>query len=379
MKPIIVIVFFLSLIACNSVQKETTKTESKKIEIDLMDTSEVDIKKITDTMYTVSLHGGKEFDLSELTNFFFDNNRIIIADRIKGAVYVFNQQGQLLNTIHPSKQTNALNKVNFKSVTDAFYDDNKKLIEILDRTANSIFRFKQDGKVYDTLKFADRKALGFQFVKSKDRYVNKLLNDNMDRRDVGIYYKQGHFINYDVQKLSVIRYMKFQNILLPHPFDVYKDSIYYIPIVGDKIYNLSTTDARPEYQLDYPEKNRLPTEIKVKDPTGDIYAFYRTMNQSNVIYNNSSLFINDDWVSFKFNFHSKRSPRNVFYSKKSKKVLQFSSFKNNADDINPYAAIIGKYKNYFVLVNRFSSKPSDKGKKITEERYDLIFFKLKNT
>ncbi|GAA4088322.1 hypothetical protein GCM10022392_06910 [Mucilaginibacter panaciglaebae] len=365
--------------ACNSAQKETTTTDSKKIKIDLTDTSAVDIKKITDTMYTVSLHGGRGFDLSPLVNFFFDDNRIIIADRMKGIVYLFNQKGLLLNTIHPSKQTNALNKIIFKNVTDVFYDDNEKLIEILDRTANAVFRFKPDGKVYDTLSFADRKALGFQFVKSKDRYVNKLLSGNADRRDVGVYYKQGQLINYDVQELSVIRYMKYQNILLPHPFDVYKDSIYYIPMLGDKIYNLSTKDTRPEYKLDYPDINKLPTEIKVKDPTGDIYAFYRTMNHSDVPYNNSSLFINDNWVSFKFNFHSKTSPRNVFYSKKNKKVLQFSRFKNNIDDINPYAPIIGKYKNYFVLANQLSGKPSDNAKKITEKRFDLIFFKLKNT
>lgn len=365
--------------ACNSRQNETT-TESKKIKIDLTDTSVVDIKNITDTMYTVTLNAGKGFELSPVVNFFFDDNRIIVGDRMKAAIYVFNQQGRLLNTIQPSKQTNKLNKVNFKAVTDVFYDDNEKLIEILDRSVNYIFRFKPDGKVYDTLKFENKnKALGFQFVKSKDRYVGKLLSGNLDRKDVGIYYKQGELIKHDVQELSLIRYLKFQNILLPHPFDVYKDSIYYIPMLGDKIYNLSTSDIRPEYQLDYPEINRLPTEIKVKDPTGDIFGFYRTMNHADVPYNNGSLFINDDWVSFKFNFHSKTSPRNVFYSKRSKRVLQFSKFKNSKDDIDPYAAVIGKYKNYFVLVNQLSGKPSDNPKRLTESKFNLVFFKLKNT
>lgn len=379
MKLIIVILFFLSLMACNSRQNETT-TESKKIKIDLTDTSVVDIKNITDTMYTVTLNAGKGFELSPVVNFFFDDNRIIVGDRMKAAIYVFNQQGRLLNTIQPSKQTNKLNKVNFKAVTDVFYDDNEKLIEILDRSVNYIFRFKPDGKVYDTLKFENKnKALGFQFVKSKDRYVGKLLSGNLDRKDVGIYYKQGELIKHDVQELSLIRYLKFQNILLPHPFDVYKDSIYYIPMLGDKIYNLSTSDIRPEYQLDYPEINRLPTEIKVKDPTGDIFGFYRTMNHADVPYNNGSLFINDDWVSFKFNFHSKTSPRNVFYSKRSKRVLQFSKFKNSKDDIDPYAAVIGKYKNYFVLVNQLSGKPSDNPKRLTESKFNLVFFKLKNT
>ena len=98
-------------------------------------------------------------------------------------------------------------------------------------------------------------------------------------------------------------------------------------MLSDKIYNLSTKDTRPQYQLDYPEKNRLSNKSKVKDPTGDTYGFFRTLNNSNVPYNNSSLFIDDDWVIFKFNFHSKTSPINVFIQKELKRLCSFQDLK----------------------------------------------------
>jgi hypothetical protein len=373
MKYTLIALFILLITACNRKSKTDANLNIEKIKINLNDTSLKCIEDIADTMHIVSLKTEKNFHISRVYDLLFSEKSIIIADHITGWILIFDTKGNLVKKI-----SHRPDKKKFRSITEVFYDDEEKLIEILDRTASQIYRYDEDGIIKDTLSLADTKAWGYQFVNVKNKYATILLNSNRNRKAIGIYVKDENVLRYKSEQLSAIPYLKYLDFRNPHPLEAYRDSIYYLPILDNKIYNLSNEQASPVYLLDYPQKNRLTTEIKEKPPTKDPYAYFRIMVSAKIPYNNSSLFINDNWVTFSCNFQSKISPRNIFYSKRTKKVLQFSALKSKKDNsVLPYANIVGKYKEDFVI---FAEVP----KKIKEDtdifkgQYKLLFFKLKN-
>lgn len=373
MKHTLTVLFILLIIACNRKPKTDANLNIEKIKINLNDTSLKCIEEIADTMYVVSLKTEKNFHISPVYNIFFSERSIILADHETGWIYIFDKKGNLVKKI-----SHLPDKKKFRSITEVFYDDEEKLIEILDRTSSQIYRYNEDGVIKDTVSLADTRAWGYQFVNAKNKYATILLNSNVDRKNIGVYVKDGKVLRYKSEQLSAIPYLKYLDFLNPHPLEVFRDSIYYLPILDNKIYNLSAERASPAYLLDYPQKNRLTTEIKEKTPTKDRYAYLRTMVPAKIPYNNSSLFINDNWITFSFNFQSKISPRNIFYSKRTKKVLQFSALKIKKDNlVLPYAHIIGKYKDDFVI---FTEEPKkiEADTDIFKGQYKLMFFRLKN-
>ncbi|MDB5005080.1 MAG: hypothetical protein JWQ34_3305 [Mucilaginibacter sp.] len=378
-----IIVIALFFTACSRPAK-TNQTDqdnpyAQKIKINLFDTSKKYIEDIADTMSVVTLSASHYFNFSGATNFFFLDNAIILADRMQGIVFIFNKKGQLINTINSSVDKKKMSDGRFTYISDAFYDEDEKLIEILDRTADRVFRFTPDGAIKDTLKLADARAWGYDFVKAKDIYVTKLLNSNQDKKGVGIYKKDENVLRYNAEALSVIPSTQKLNFVQLHQLDVYKDSVFFFPMLADKIYHITGSGAKPAYLLDYPAQYRLDSDIKNAEPTKDPYNFFRKLANANVIYSNNSLFINDQWVSFRFNFQTKTSPRNVFYNKESKKVLQFSELLSKTRKTPfPQAYVIGKYKDYFVMLNDAPVKKSKDPKVLPVGNYKLLFFKLKN-
>jgi hypothetical protein len=380
MKYAILVFFLFCIIACSRNPKTgDNDIKLEKIKINLTDSSTKYVEDIMDSIKVVTLTAGKDFSFGDQSNYFFSDSVMIITARMQGSVFIFDRSGKLLNTIKTSHAKNSFKQGDFNTITDVFYDDHEKLIEILDRTSSKIFRFNTNGGIKDTLFLADTRALGYQFARSKNEYVSILLNHNVDRRGIGLYKKDGQVLRYNAQKLTKIPYLKYINILYPHQLDVFKDSVYYFPMLEDKIYNVTAEKGSPAYLLDYPERNKLPRELRDAEPTKDYYAYDRKMVSSKIIYNNSSLFINNDWVSFRFNFQTRNSPRNVFYNKKTKKVLQFSNLATKTGmAIFPHANIIGKYKNYFIMISDAPKKVALNGKTVNRGNFKLLFFKLKD-
>jgi hypothetical protein len=379
-----IIIAALFLAACSRPAKTGQNNDednpyAEKIKINLFDTSKKYIEDIADTMNVVTLSAPHYFNFSEVSNFFFTDDAIILADRMQGIVFIFNRKGELINTISSAIDKKRMNDGRFTYISDAFYDEGEKLIEILDRTADRVFRFTPQGAIKDTLKLADARAWGYDFVKAKDIYVTKLLNNNADQRAIGIYKKDGNVLRYNAEALWVIPYTQKLNFIQLHQLDVYKDSVFFFPMLADKIYRIGDSGAKPAYLLDYPAQYRLSPAIKDAEPTKDPYQFFRKMAHGNIIYSNNALFINDKWVAFRFNFQTKTSPRNVFYNKESKKALQFSNLESRTGKM-PFsqASVIGKYKNYFVMLNDAPIRRSKDPKAPPVGHYKLLFFKLKN-
>jgi|GEM_PF-1521039 len=378
-----IIMIALFCAACSNKPKTASNEEvnphAEKIKLNLFDTSKKYIEDIADTTSEVTLTFSHYFTFSEMSNFFITDDAIILADRMQGIVFIFNRKGELIKTVNSAVDKKKMSDGRFTYISDAFYDENEKLIEILDRTADRVFRFTAKGEVKDTLKLGDARAWGYDFVKAKDLYVTKLMSNNEDRKALGIYKKDDKVLRFNAEALPAIPAMEKLNIVQLHQLDVYKDVAYFFPMLSDKIYQISSTGAKPAYVLDYPEKYHLTDEVRNATPIRDPYLFFRNLVRAKVIYSNNSLFINDNWVSFRFNFQSKESPRNVFYNKESKKVLQFSDLQSKTGlRLMPKATVIGKYKDYFVMLNDAPVRKSKDPKVPGVGNYKLLFFKLKN-
>ncbi len=295
MKYIIPIFFLFAMTACRRPPKnEGVDLKVENIKINIMDTSKKYVEDIMDSVEVIHLTPGKALSLSELSNYFFTDSLMIIADHMQGSIFIFNRKGKLLKTITTSHAPGRFKKGDFNIITDMFYNDDEKSIEILDRTSNKIFRFDTNGTAKDTLLLADTRGFGYQFVSSKNAFTSILLNHNSDRRSVGVYKKDGQFLRYNTQQLDAIPYLRYTNIFLSHQLDVYRGIVYYLPPLSDKIYNVTGEIARPAYLLDYPEQYKLSSNVRNAQPTMDIYAYFRKMASSNIIYQNQCLFINDD-------------------------------------------------------------------------------------
>ncbi|MCC8423846.1 6-bladed beta-propeller [Mucilaginibacter sp. UR6-11] len=374
---ILILIAVISLTNCS--RPGPARKKAEKIKIDLEDTSKKYVEDVMDTIKTVTLKGGNNFSLTDIATCFVSDSDIVISDALQGAVFIFDSSGKLRKKIQPSHSLKDFKRGDFNTITDSYYDDKTKLIEIMDRTSGRIFRFDNHGNIKDTLNLNITRSLGYQFVKANNFYVSKLLNGNADRRSVGIYVKNGKGLKFDAQKLYTIPYLKYTNILLPHQLDVYRDSVYYFPILENKIYNLTTEQPTQEYELDYPGKYQMPSDLMNARPTKDIYAYYEKMEASGIIYENNSLFVTDDWITLRFDFKNKKYPRNIFYSKKSKKVLQYTALKSKTGmQLLSHAAVVAKYKDCFVM---FAEAPIPKknNDKVTKKGvYKLMYFKPKN-
>ncbi|MES2808436.1 MAG: 6-bladed beta-propeller [Bacteroidota bacterium] len=378
-----IVIVALLFAACNR-QPATTKTEEddlnvEKIKVDLLDTTKKYVEDIIETTDEVTLSADNYFRLSQLTNYFITDSAIIVVDRMQGVVFLFNRKGVLLNTITPSPDKKRVMDGRFTFINDGFYDSDEKLIELLDRTSDRVFRFTLTGAAKDTLKLGDARAWGHDFVKAGDTYVTKLNNGNEDRKALGVYKKDGKVLNYNAQLLSIIPSAKNLNMALVHQLDVYKSTVFFFPFLSDKIHQITDNKVILAYKLDYPQQYRLTAGVTDATPIKDPMEYIANLSKAKVIYNNNSLFINDDWVTFRFNFQSKTQPRNVFYNKKSKKVLQFTDLKSKTGKtLMPNARIIAKYKDQFVMLCDAPRKVNRDPRIQPKGNYKLMFFKLKD-
>ncbi|GEP90017.1 hypothetical protein SAMN05660909_01436 [Chitinophaga terrae (ex Kim and Jung 2007)] len=377
MKQNLLVFFLLLLASCaQKAGKDAYVPPATKIKITPLDSQAVFIDEIADSIYYVHLKTNKDFFVRHITNFFATDSLIIIADRSQNAVLIFDQQG-----VPKTKIYQVENKTGqYSSMTDVLYDEHLQQVEILDLSQNKIFRYDLNARLVEVLEIIGSRYFGLTFAKSKGMYVSEIVNNNKEMVRLRIYEQKGKMVTYHSQQLNFFPLIKELDIAYPHQFDNYRDSIFYFPLLDDKIYNVTLNGAIPVYQVDAPKENLITEDAKSITTIKDHFAYWKKMESSNIIYDNNSLFITDDWVSFRYSFQSRISPRNVFFSKQSGKVLQFTECNSRKDtSFRSRNRVIGKLHDYFVMKVPPLSPPAT-GKEKSETPPDdvsFMFFKLK--
>lgn len=345
-----------------------------KIKITPPDSQTVFIEDIADSIYYVQLKATPDFFVNQISDFFVTDSFLIIADHSQGAVLIFDQHGVPKTKIHRVENK----RDQYASMTDVLYDAQERQVEILDLSQNKIFRYNIDGTLNKVLEIIGSRYFGLTFAKSKGMYVSEIVNNNKEMVRLRIYKEKGNMVTYQSQELSFFPLIKELDIAFPHQFDNYRDSVFYFPLLDDKIYHVTPDGAIPIYQVDVPKSNLITEETKAIRTIRDHFAYWKKMESSDIIYDNNSLFITDQWVSFRYSFQSRISPRNVFYSKRTGKALQLTEYSSRKDStFHSRNKIIGKLGNYFVM-KMPSLHPPVHGTAAPREDVGFMFFRLKD-
>ncbi|MBS0030705.1 6-bladed beta-propeller [Chitinophaga sp. 22321] len=373
------LLIFLILLLASCAQKRGSAgfdAPAIKISINPLDSQTVFIEDIADSVYAVSLKTTKDFFVTHVTNFFATDSLIIIADRSQSAVLIFDQQGIPKTSIH--QQGNQPGQ--YASMTDVIYDEQLHQVEILDLSQNKIFRYDISGKLIDVLEIIGSRYFGLTFAKSKGMYVSEIVNNNKEMTRLRVYKEKETMVTYHSQQLSFFPLIRELDVAYPHQFDNYRDSVFYFPLLDDKIYSITLNAAVPVYQVEAPKENLITDDIKAITTIRDHFAYWKKMEAANIIYDNNSLFITDRWVSFRYDFQSRISPRNVFFSKKTGKVLQLTEYNSRKDtSFRSRNRILGKAGDYFVMKvpSPAPPKPGQEKNSAPQEPIHLMFFRLK--
>ena len=164
-----------------------------------------------------------------------------------------------------------------------------------------------------------------------------------------------------------------------HQFDNYKDSVYYYPLLDDKIYTVDIDDVKPAFQIEVPEENKIGFDINSDKPAKDHFDYWKKMEAAKIMYDNNSLFVTDKWVSFRYNFGPRTDPRNAFFSKKAGKTLQFVELNSKKDpNFRSGNKIAGKLGDYFITMVPFENATSSENKPGANQNvFKLMYFRLK--
>ncbi|TSJ43048.1 6-bladed beta-propeller [Mucilaginibacter corticis] len=374
--------FFISVFLFISCSKTQTSYNVPKIKLNLSDTSTVFLEDIAQDVSVVNLENGGENTLVMPTNFFVTDSIILIGDRARGSVFIYDKKGNLINRIGHRGS----NFGDFQDMTDVWFDADQKQINILDKTSTKIFVFGTDGRFLKTTDILNPENLGMVFAKNSKMYVTTAPRNDQNKAisRLSIYEKNGDMLSFHAPGLTSPPLITDLDIVFPHQLEVYKDSIYFLPLLDYNIYNIGFNSAKPAYQIEVPEENQITDEIKEKKVAKDHFDYWKTMDKYKLLYNLSSLFITDDWVSFRYDFMSMHHSRNVFYSKKTGKVLQVTEFRSKKDTtFRSRSMVLAKYGDYFLIGVPNAVKADEKFNKERKSgplkmSFRLVFFKLKD-
>jgi len=375
MKPIIYLIAISIFASCTQVDRKQKISQpvARSIKIQPADSQQVYIEDITDSIRYITLQTNKDFSFRFITNFVITGENILVCDRTQNKIFIFSKAGVPERMIVHSP------------ITDMLYDEDSGEIQILDISMNRIFRFDTKGQFKGDLAVAGISYLGLSLAKNKNMYVCEMISNknNTSMARLSTFNKEEESINYVNQQLSYPPIIQDLNILYPHKFDNYKDSLFYFPLLDNKIYHVTATQSSPVYELELPAENSIGDQLKAEHPAKDNFEYWRKMKAYNTIFENNSLFINDNWVFFRYCFQTIQQTRNVFFSKKTGKVIQFASYASRINkNFHIKSPVIGKTGNFFVVAippEKSKIKPASKKGPVNDHRpIKLMLFTLKD-
>jgi hypothetical protein len=371
------------LFSCS--QPENSTLSIPQIKLNPADTAEIFLEDIADDVSIINLGVAGDTTLKFPNSFFVTDSIIMIGDRARGTIYTYDRKGNALSRIG----ARGLNLGEYRDMVDVLYDARTKQLEVLDVGLERVFIYNTDGRFIKTLRLANPEKLGLQFAKVGNMYVTPapaLRNGGLMNR-LSVFEQVGDVLGYHGSQVQSLPFVNNLHIGYSNQFQNYKDSIFYLPQLDDKIYRLNLKETVAAYQFEFPQGYHIPDEIKKAGFAKDDIFYWRKMQESKLVYNLSGLFITDKWVTFRYDYELMHGSRTAFYSKKTGKVLQIGEYRSRKDtSFKSRAPIVARYGDYFVLpapIIKFSKpvskKHSEKGKKemyIAQHR--LIFFKLKD-
>lgn len=235
------------LFACSLSERVET---GKVITVDLDNARAVDFQSMIDSVTYVPLETIEGNEIGEITRLLWNNNQIIIADRMSNCVFIYKENGKYVGKI------DALGNGprEYLMITDIIVNTTTGNIEILDSMSGKILRYSSEGVFIEEsaitvsplpIHFSniDNEKYVYDFQRRRaeenDRYTLKLGNSTLS--DI-----INRFFPYDqALDISISPRVTLQN---------YKNEIIYTPIYSSVLYTLKDSVVVPRYKFDFRDK-----------------------------------------------------------------------------------------------------------------------------
>jgi hypothetical protein len=383
MKYLAFFIFAFLFYSCNHIDPNLNIT---KININPADSTSLFIEDIATDISTINF--GRDTDRIAMPgNVFVTDNRLIITDKSLGTLFIYDKKGILKRRIEARGHA----KERLLDMKDVLYDTAQKQIEILDLGTQKIFIYTPEGQFKKTIKILNPMSLGFAFAKADNIYVTTAPpgTRNPIMKRLSVYEKTDDMISFHTSQIDMLPLVNDVDINFPHVFDNYKDSIYYQPLLDDKIYRIGLNYSTPVYQITPPDANKITDKLKKESVAKDHFEYWKKAQDYKIIYETNSLFVTNKYVSFRYNYQSNKNPRTIFYSKKTGKVLQAIEFKSRKDpNFRSMSPVLAKYSDYFVIgapnvdlkkdIPALVSADPNENTITADCKYKLMLFKLKD-
>lgn len=323
---LLIVLMTLQIIGCNSSeQKENSHSGGEIIHIPKDDIINIDLRDLVNKVSYIGLETTEESLISEISKLSVGDSVIMVWDKQKQAILLFNNLGNFISKIENSgKGPNE-----YIEISDVVLDENRKHIILLDPYSQRLQTYDYKGNIVKNQVVSDFMKSGLSFILFGDKIVfNRELN-KIDEDYLGIFdleslkFQQGIVINTIESILG--------GYTFPRSMTVKNDKLFFLAPGTNKIYEIDKQfNTRCIYQLNFEGHN--PDYKKINAET------FTSVQQTDAFIkaNKYILFlqdfaITDEYIYFVYNSVVSGGVQSVFINRENGKARLASSYKGDRD------------------------------------------------
>jgi hypothetical protein len=359
--------------SCQGNEPASADENVEKIKFDPGKSVSVDLRRIADSISFKILSDNKGFNIGDFDKVLLIDSLIIIPQYEKGEILIFDLKGEpklKMELLKPGPGQ-------ILSMSDVYLNRETKTIEVLDKKITKIFSYDLNGRFLKEVRISNFKMTGFRFAPTKDLYVFERISSKKNNDRLGIFDKNLKYIRSSLQIPQPILKM---NYVRQHVLEVYKNLVYYLPLLENKIYSVSEDGAKVAYEFDVPKEYQSSRDFLKNKEFNDLGLFMKVMMDSKIIINTDHLYITDDIICFSYKIGAEW--KKLIYSKHSGKVIDYTNLQIGTSDKSLLTAPIigtdGEHFAYLIHTTNNHGLPVDLKKKLGQNSNPvLLCFKLK--
>ncbi|WP_457288827.1 6-bladed beta-propeller [Pedobacter sp. UYP24] len=345
----------------------------QKIKFDPGKSVPVELKQVAEHISVKILSSDNGYHINDFEKVFLIDSLIIVPQKERGEILMFDLNGK------PKRKLRLMGSGAGKilDMSDVFLNKTTKVLEVLDKKVTKVFSYDLKGKFIKEVRLNDFKFTGFRFVSNSEFYVFERIRTRSNNDRLGVFDKDFKYIN---SYLKIPDPIAGMNYLRQHILEVYKDSVYYIPLLENKIYNVTKKGAQPVYEFDAPDAYKVTDNFMAKNKFTNLGQFLLEMETSKLIICTDHLYITDDFIYF--SYRTEKGWKKLLYSKHTQKVVEHTYLKlDNAASLELTAPVIGTDGDNFAYLIHQSNNPNlpdnIKEKLTVNSNPVLLYFKFK--
>ncbi|MES2827460.1 MAG: 6-bladed beta-propeller [Bacteroidota bacterium] len=314
----------------------------RKIKFDPGKTKPMDLSQISDSISFKILVDDKGYEIGDYEEVFLVDSLIIIPQKAKGKILMFDLDG------NPKRKLELLTPGpgQILNMSDVYLNRDKRVLEVLDKQITKIFAYDLTGKFIEEVPIKDFKKTGFQFASASDLYVFERISTKRTNDRLGIFDSHLKHIQSSLKIPDPILKM---NYVRQHALEVYRDSVFYLPLLENKIYHVDETGAHVAYEFDLPDAYKISDDFLKNEKFDALGIFLEEMQRSKLIVNTDHLYLTDDLIYFYYK--TEKEWKNLLYSKRSQKVIGYTHLKVDApSELTLTAAVVGTDGTHFAYL-----------------------------